>query len=1044
MSKRYNNYHKHDHMSSILTPDSNTKCIEYINRAIELGHTNYFTTNHGTGGDIFESNTLCKKNNINCKFGIEGYIVPDPKEKDARNYHIILIPTTNVARKKLNLASSRASEEGYYYKPRFFIDDLLNNFNDNELIVTTACLGGILRDKDSINQIFKPLYEKYNKNIFLEVQPHNIDEQKTLNELCVKYSNDLNLQLIAANDSHYIYPEEAADRNELLKGKGMGKNAESDMILDYPSYDEFAERFKKQGILTIEQINKAIENTLVFDSCENIVINDNVKMPSIYPPGTPDEVKIHDLTHIICSRFPEMCDKDGIPEEDRDRYRKEIAKEMSVIKETSAVHSADYFLLNYKLMHLAIDKYGGILTRSGRGSGGSFLINKVLGITEIDRLSIDLPIYSERFMSTARLLENKAMPDIDYNVVEQEPFVKASRELLGHNGCYPMVAYGTMKETEAFRNVCRSNGLEFAEYNDVAKDIDKYRDDPKWKPLIDKAQDFVGTIVSSSPHPCAHVLSNDDIRSEIGLLRIGDKDKKKGVLCALITSSEADEYRYLKNDYLVVTVWGIISNVFEKIGKPIMSVKELLNVLDDGVWKLFEDGITATLNQVDGSWATELVKTYKPQSIEELAQFVACIRPSFNSFRDKFIHRQSYSTGSEKFDNILSSTNHFVLFQENLMQYFEWLGITPAESIGLIKKISKKKIKQSDFDDLTERLRDGWIKQTGSIDQFEETWSDMQSMMNYGFNTPHGTAYALDCLYCAYLKQHYPLVYYTTVLNMYDSDQDKTDKLTKELDYFGIKISAIKFRRSQSEYTYNKDDNTIYKGMKSIKYLNKKLSRELYALRDREFEDFYDLLVTIKNETSVDSRQLEILIKLNFFSEFGNPNQLLYQSELFNNYYSRKQFNKKDLNTDEIAALMMCDYIETDNLYKVINSLEFIRQLDNSSDIKTSIRDYINYENEHLGYISITVPTLSEDFAYVTNVNSKYKNRIVSLYRLKTGETETVKVRAKTFEMRPIEAGQVIKTIEVSEEKKWKKKPDGGFERIDEYENILKKWSEVK
>ena len=317
-------------------------------------------------------------------------------------------------------------------------------------------------------------------------------------------------------------------------------------------------------------------------------------------------------------------------------------------------------------------------------------------------------------------------------------------------------------------------------------------------------------------------------------------------------------------------------------------------------------------------------------------------------------------------------------------------------------------------------------------------------MMNYGFNTPHGTAYALDCLYCAYLKQHYPLVYYTTVLNMYDSDQDKTDKLTKELDYFGIKISAIKFRRSQSEYTYNKDDNTIYKGMKSIKYLNKKLSRELYALRDREFEDFYDLLVTIKNETSVDSRQLEILIKLNFFSEFGNPNQLLYQSELFNNYYSRKQFNKKDLNTDEIAALMMCDYIETDNLYKVINSLEFIRQLDNSSDIKTSIRDYINYENEHLGYISITVPTLSEDFAYVTNVNSKYKNRIVSLYRLKTGETETVKVRAKTFEMRPIEAGQVIKTIEVSEEKKWKKKPDGGFERIDEYENILKKWSEVK
>lgn len=1044
MIKRYNNYHKHDHVSSILTPDSNTKCIEYIERAIELGHTNYFTTNHGSGGDVFEANTLCEKNNLHCKFGIEAYIVPDPLEKDKRNYHIMIIPKTNAARRKINLANSRANAEGYYYRPRWFIEDLLNNFEPNELYITTACLGGILKDEDGIEKIFYPLYEKFSKNLMLEVQAHDVDKQRELNRLCVKLSKELNLPLIAANDSHYIYPHEKAMREELLAGKGMDGSYEDSFMLDYPSYDELVARFKTQDVLTASQYEAAIEQTLIFDECEDIVIDSSVKMPSIYPKGTSDEKKLGDLKKIICEQFPIVCDRDGIPESERQRYREEIAKEMRVIEETNEVHSADYFLLNYKLMNLAINKYGGILTRSGRGSGGAFLINKMLGITEIDRLATTLPIYSERFMSTARLLENKAMPDIDYNVVEQEPFVKASEELLGKHGCYPMIAYGTMKETEAFRNVCRAEGLEFEEYNNVAKNIDNYRDDPKWQPYIEKAGSYVGTIISSSPHPCAHILSNDDIRAEIGVMRIGDKNKKKGVLCALITSSEADEYRFLKNDYLVVTVWGIISEVFKKIGQPIMSVKKLLEVLDDKVWKLFEDGITATLNQVDGEWATGLVRKYKPQNVEELAQFVACIRPSFNSFRDKFIKREPYTTGSTKLDEILNSTNHYVLFQENLMQYFEWLGVTPAESISLIKKISKKKIKESDFDNLTDRIREGWIRQTGTMDQFEETWADMQSMMNYGFNTPHGTAYALDCLYCAYLKANYPLDYYSVVLNMYDKDQSKTDKLVKELEYFGIKLSSIKFRYSGPEYRSDKTTNTIYKGMSSIKYLNKRMSRELNEFAQAPFKDFYDLLNMIDTKTTVNSRQLEVLIKLNFFSEFGNPNQLLYQNELYNKYFSRAQFKKDELNSDEIAAILMCDHTETERLYKINNQMELIRQLDNSAKITTPICDKLSYEDEHLGYIATVIPSVSPQLAYITNVNDKYRNRLVTLYRLNSGETEVVKIRAKTFERSPVKKGQIIKTLDASRERKWRKRADGGFEQIDELETILKKWSVIK
>jgi DNA polymerase III alpha subunit len=133
----YNNYHKHTHVSNIFTPDTNIKTIDYINRIKELGHSTYFTTEHGSGGDIFEAKTLCDLNGIQCKFAIEGYIVPDASEKNNKNYHIVLIPKTNIARKKLNKASSRANKYGFYYKPRFFVNDLLK-FDKDDLFITTA------------------------------------------------------------------------------------------------------------------------------------------------------------------------------------------------------------------------------------------------------------------------------------------------------------------------------------------------------------------------------------------------------------------------------------------------------------------------------------------------------------------------------------------------------------------------------------------------------------------------------------------------------------------------------------------------------------------------------------------------------------------------------------------------------------------------------------------------------------------------------------------------------------------------------------------
>lgn len=990
----YCNYHKHDHISSIFTPDTHICCEEYVKRAVELGHTTYFTTNHGSGGDIFEAKTICDKYGIRCLFGIEGYIVPNPLEKDKRNYHIIIIPTTNKARKKINLITSRANIEGFYYKPRIFIEDLLA-LDKNDVYITTACAAGLLRDDDSYIQIFLPLAKHFKDNMLLEVQTHNVDIQKKINEKCIKLSADLGLKLIAANDSHYVYPEQYKDRIEYLKGKGINYGDEDNFILDYPDRDTMAERFRQQGVLSEQQIQESIDNTKLFLSCEDIMLDKEIKMPSIYPNLTPQE-KVKELKRHINKKFAQICKEENISGDKKKEYVKGIREEMKVIEDTSEINTADYFLFNERNTELAINKYGGILTRTGRGSCGSFYINRILGMTQLDRFTAPIKLYPERFMSTARLLENKAMPDIDFNVVEQEPFVKASRELLGEHGCYPMIAYGTMKDGEAFRNVCRSHGLSYDEYNEVAKNIENYENDDKWKPYIDEAKKYIGSIVSASVHPCAHLLMNADIREELGIVRVGN------ALCVMITSAEADEYKYLKNDYLIVSCWKLISETFDMIGKPIMTIKELLDNIDNKVWDLYKNGLTCTLNQCDGDWATRLLTKYQVKNLAETAMFVACIRPSFNSWRDKFINREEYSTGSKALDDVLSSTKSYILFQENLMQYFDWLGITPSESIGLIKKISKKKIHQEDFDKLESRLREQWIKNTGSEDMFNETWAMIQSCISYGFAAPHALAVAIDSLYGAYLKANYPLEYYTVCLNNYADNEDKTKKLTEELSVFNITVKPIKFRHSKDIYSFDKENNAIYKGISSVKFLNADIANVMYNMREQEFSSFIDFLKI----NPCDSRQTKILIMLDFLSEFGKSQKLLKEYDIFQRLYGRKQLAKKDIDIDENTMLKYAK--ATEKRYMIFDSEGLIKELCGRIENKSvSVKERLSAEFDYLGYIDYVNPK-AKNYGYVTSIDTKYSPRL-TIYQIDIGEYKTFKIPKKDYTSNTINKGDLIK-----------------------------------
>src|SRR5699024_2683566 len=503
---------------------------------------------------------------------------------------------------------------------------------------------------------------------------------------------------------------------------------------------------------------EAITNTLVARDFEGVSLNKEIKMPSLYS-GKSHEEKIEILKGLINEKWEE--DRKEIPEEKWGKYIEAIREEIKIVEET---RMEDYFLLNHAIIEKAVNEYDGVITSTGRGSAPSFYINKLLGLTDIDRVSAPITLYPTRFMSKRRILETKSMPDIDFNLADPEPFRKASKDLMGDDNSEWMVAYGTMQESSAFKNYARSVGINYNEANQVSDDLDRYKNDKRWGEVIEASSVFRGVIDSVAPHPCSHLLLPTSNTSETtGTIKVKDE------FVTLITSKESDDYKYLKNDLLSVTVWDIISKVYDMIGKPRHTIRELEKLVegDDNVWKLYRDGIVATLNQTGTKSGKPQVMQYKPTSVAELSMWVASIRPGFASLKQEFFNRKEHKYSIDSLDAVLSETNGYMIFQENIMAVLMYAGISEDRTYSIIKGISKKV--PSIVDNAKEEFYTGFLKRTteeGYDKEFakntaDEVWKVMEDASDYSFNASHAYSVALDSVYGAYLKAYYPLEYYT-------------------------------------------------------------------------------------------------------------------------------------------------------------------------------------------------------------------------------------------------------------------------------------------
>jgi DNA polymerase III alpha subunit len=877
------------------------------------------------------------------------------------------------------------------------------------------------------------VFKHFKNNFYLEVQDHVEPTQAHYNKMLIEVSRKYNIPIIHANDSHYIKPQDAKYRDLFLRAKGIFYEEESNFILDYPDADTIVERYKKQGILSDEEIQQALKNTLVFDNAEGINIDKEFKIPKI--TSGDSNIALKNIIRDAWQKEKKKISKERIKE-----YEEAIYYETKIISDCGM---ADYFILDHEIIKRAVNEYNAVLTRSGRGSAVSFYVNHLLGLTEIDRLKAPITLYPTRFMSAERILSSRSLPDIDLNFADVEPVIKASKDILGEEGIYYMVAYKPLQESSAFRLWCKANGYQIDEYDDIAKNLENHLEDKKWKKIIEDSKIFRGVVESIAPSPCSFLLLDKPIPEEVGLIRVGN------VICCALDGYNCDVYKYLKNDYLTVKVYEIIDKVYKLIGRPIDNISTLINNCDDKVWDIYANALTTTINQSDSDFGKQTLKRYKPTSLAEMSAWVAAIRPGFASLLNNFLDRLPYSTGVKELDGILEDSFHYLIYQESIMKFLVWLGIEEKGTYDIIKKIAKKKFKEEELLALKKQLEEGWVKNVGRIDGFSETWQVVEDAAHYSFNASHSLSVAVDSIYGAYLKSHYPLEYFTTVLTLYADDMDRTSKLIAELPYFNISLQPIKFGKSGSDYTMDKTNNYIYKGIASVKYCNSQIADELLELSKNHYNTFIDLLKDINEKTSLDSRQLTILTGLNFFSDFGCNKQLLNMIDIYDKFATAKIIAKNKMEALGISQFLMTKYAgkETKSQYRELDNQGLIKEL--CKQVKNEpmgMIEQIKFDMEYLQYTDYVNKQMA-DYYYVVvgfTVHNDETKPTLLLRNVCTGEEIKTRIKqSKIFKAQPFGLFSVLKIEGFSYEFK-KKIVDGKWENTDEHEPILTEYELMK
>lgn len=1038
MDSNYTVFHLHSHFSNGTTNiDSITDYKEYIDRAKELGMTAMGFSEHGSVFSWLHKKEYIEKCGMRYIHAIEAYVTETLEEKIRDNYHCVLIARNYDGVLEINELSSKSfnREDGhYYYVPRITIDELLGT--SNNVIVTTACLGGILHNgTDSIKKKFTEFLAANKHRCFLEIQHHNDfeGEQRRYNQCLYELSKEIDVPLIAGTDTHALNDEHMSGRQILQKSKNVRFAEEESWDLTFKTYHELVDAYKKQSTLPIDVVLEAIENTnRVADMVEDFTMDRSYKYPHLWEDSekTFQEKITAGIKRRGVDKFPNY-----------QAYLDRIETELKAYRHNGAI---DFMLLMEDIIDWCM--HNDIFVGYGRGSCNGSVIAWLLGITEMDSIKHNLNF--ERFMNVERV----SLSDIDTDfppsrIGEVKDYIFSKTGL----HCSDIITFNTIADKGAIRDVGRALEIPLAEVATICDAVDdekQYAKVRKQYPELFKYVDLVkGTIVSVGSHPCGTIVAPYDISDKLGTFTTSTS----AYPISQINMKEVDSLNYVKLDLLKLDTIQLINETCELAGIERLT-PDNVDITDIKVWDAIRDDTTQIFQwegQTGDSYIKKLLSDDNIRKFQKINPKLdrmtllsignSAIRPAGASYRDDLANGVVRKTGSPAIDEFLSSTFGYLVFQCQIIEFLHvYCGYTMGEADTVRRGFAKKtgteqhipRIKAGFIKTMTEKYGSTVEKAEEDIVAFIQVIEDAS---NYLFSLNHSQPYSYEGYVSGWLRTYYPLEFLTVALNINRDKEEKTKALTAYAKKVGINFQPPKFRYSKAGYFCNKETNTIYKGIDSIKFMNTEAADDLYSIREEKFDSFIDLLVRIQG-LRIDSRKLEILIKLDFFSEFGGINYLLACNKYFGQYYGKKQLKKDVAFGDGLDFDIVRKYSakETPKMFSGLDSVGMLRELiAKIPNEPTNLRTMVTYQLENLGYIDI-VDKKYAGFCVVTDLNVDYSPKL-KLYALANGNTIPVKIDKKTYANKQARRGDIIK-VERQYKKNKMKKVDGKWVESDEKE----------
>ena len=871
--------HLHVHTEFSLLDGSN-KIKEYVNRVKELGMNSAAITDHGVMYGVIDFYKAANAAGINPIIGCEVYVAPNSRfdreasHGDDRYYHLVLLAENNKGYQNLMKIVSKGFVDGYYYKPRVDME-VLETYHEG-IIALSACLAGEVQ-----RYLVRGMYEeakevayKYEKcfgkgNFFLELQDHGIPEQKTVNAQLLRLSEETGIELVATNDVHYTYADDA-EAHDILLCIQTGKKLSDENRMRYEGGQYYVKSEEEMRKL-FPYATQAIDNTQkIADRCHVEIEFGVTKLPHFeVPEGYDSWTYLNKLCHEgLIQRYPDK----------HEELAPKLDYELSVIKNMGYV---DYFLIVWDFINYA--RTHGIPVGPGRGSAAGSLVSYTTGITNIDPIRYNLLF--ERFLNPERV----TMPDIDIDFCYERrgEVIDYVIEKYGKDCVTQIITFGTLLAKGVIRDVGRVMDLPYSFCDTIAKmipnelgiTIDKalvmnpelramYESDETVKTLIDMSKRLEGLPRHSSMHAAGVVISQKAMDEYVPLSRAAD-----GTITTQFIMTTIEELGLLKMDFLGLRTLTVIKNAVDLVEKN-HGIKIDVDHIDYDDKKVLDSIGTGKCDgvfQLESAGMKNFMKELKPQSLEDVIAGISLYRPGPMDFIPKYIkgknEPESISYVCKELEPILEPTYGCIVYQEQVMQIVQDLaGYTMGQADNIRRAMSKKKQYVIDAERQNfvygneEQGIKGCIANGISEDAANQIYDSMVDFAKYAFNKSHAAAYAVVAYQTAYLKYYYPVEFMAALMTSVIDNTKKVSEYIYSCRQMGIPVLPPDI--NEGEGVFSAVNGNIRYGMYAIKSIGRPVVDTILEERhaNGEYKTLQSFLERVASR-EVNKRAVENLIK---------------------------------------------------------------------------------------------------------------------------------------------------------------------------------------